>query len=354
MELKELKKEAVKKLGGGPSADQFVFFAFTIRMLLIIVVVSMIIVQMVATSVLLNVSLPLIVIIYFILIIFMIVIQLFAKVSLDRKMLLNSEGEISYDTSELNYYFNNVEDFIPFVGILFFQFLFSTWWLAAGLIVFFAIAVILVFIFPNMQSSAIVVLAMLFIPVIVLFIHKLLSYSMASFIKIENNDLRAIECIDKSKQMMKGNTMKLFLLVLSFIGWYILSILSFGAIYPFVLTYLNATIIEFYKSIKNDVNNVEIEENYENKEIELEMVNPVEQHIKFGKKRICIILTIVLSIFMFFSINYLNNKHYVDQLINNGTIDFNDNHFDAYGIEKDLISGKITKKYKKSITIGVY
>ena len=53
-----------------------------------------------------------------------------------------------------------------------------------------------------------------------------LRYSQALYIAIDNPEMKASAVINRSKEMMEGQKMKYFLLMLSFIGWYLLSILT--------------------------------------------------------------------------------------------------------------------------------
>ncbi len=57
---------------------------------------------------------------------------------------------------------------------------------------------------------------------------KSYSYAMAYYIKIDEPLASATECITKSRMMMDGYKMKLFLLDLSFIGWYLIGMLACG------------------------------------------------------------------------------------------------------------------------------
>ena len=58
-----------------------------------------------------------------------------------------------------------------------------------------------------------------------------------------------MESINKSVELMKGNKIRLFLLYLSFIGWYVLGVVSFGIGFIWILPYVEATIAEFYNSL---------------------------------------------------------------------------------------------------------
>lgn len=69
---------------------------------------------------------------------------------------------------------------------------------------------------------------------------KSYSYAMTPYIIKDHPELTSEEAINKSMQMMKGHRWKLFCLHLSFIGWYILALLTCGIgmlwLYPYVLT----------------------------------------------------------------------------------------------------------------------
>ena len=74
---------------------------------------------------------------------------------------------------------------------------------------------------------------------------------MAPYILAENPELTASEALNKSKEMMNGHKLDLFVLQLSFFWWYLLGSITFGIAYIYVLPYVSATIANFYNSIKN-------------------------------------------------------------------------------------------------------
>lgn len=76
-----------------------------------------------------------------------------------------------------------------------------------------------------------------------------LRYSQAFYILIENPNLSPTEAINQSKKMMRGNIGKLFLLVLSFIGWIILSVLTIGIGSLWLTPYIFVTISVFYNEL---------------------------------------------------------------------------------------------------------
>ena len=83
------------------------------------------------------------------------------------------------------------------------------------------------------------------------------SYAMANFILAENPGIGAREAINRSKAMMDGHKMELFVLNLSFIGWYLLCGITFGIAAIWVVPYMSATMVNFYNSIKPAVEVVE-------------------------------------------------------------------------------------------------
>ncbi len=79
---------------------------------------------------------------------------------------------------------------------------------------------------------------------------KQFSYSMAFYVLADNPELTAREALAKSKEIMNGHKFDLFVLQLSFIGWYLLVGITFGIAGIYVIPYVNATTANFYNSIK--------------------------------------------------------------------------------------------------------
>lgn len=81
---------------------------------------------------------------------------------------------------------------------------------------------------------------------------KPFSYSMTFYIMNDNKNLTADEAITESRKLMDGNKMRLFLLNLSFIGWILLSIITFGIAMIYVLPYMQTAQAKFYEEIKKE------------------------------------------------------------------------------------------------------
>ncbi len=79
---------------------------------------------------------------------------------------------------------------------------------------------------------------------------KSYSYAMTEFLMMDNPELKNNEAIEKSMEMMQGNKWRLFLLDLTFIGWFILGIFTFCIGWLWVYAYLYQTRVMFYETLK--------------------------------------------------------------------------------------------------------
>lgn len=80
---------------------------------------------------------------------------------------------------------------------------------------------------------------------------KVFSYAAAPFILADNPELTAREALSESKRIMDGHKFDLFVLQLSFFWWYILSAITFGIAYIYVVPYFQTTMANFYNDIKD-------------------------------------------------------------------------------------------------------
>lgn len=79
------------------------------------------------------------------------------------------------------------------------------------------------------------------------------AYLFTEFILAERTDMPAKAAIDLSKQMTRGMKMDLFVLDLSFIGWYILSALTLFILQLWVFPYQRAAYLEVYNRRKAEI-----------------------------------------------------------------------------------------------------
>jgi uncharacterized membrane protein len=78
-----------------------------------------------------------------------------------------------------------------------------------------------------------------------------LRYSQAFYILNDNPGMSAMEALNKSKEMMVGHKGKLFVLYLSFIGWFLLSCITCGVGFLWLVPYVQTTLANFYDDLKN-------------------------------------------------------------------------------------------------------
>ena len=81
---------------------------------------------------------------------------------------------------------------------------------------------------------------------------KMFSYAMTPYILEEHPELSANEAIDRSRAMMKGHKFDLFWLLLSFIGWGILCLFTFGIGTLWLGPYVQGAHAAFYEDVKAD------------------------------------------------------------------------------------------------------
>ena len=102
---------------------------------------------------------------------------------------------------------------------------------------------------------------------------KSYSYIFSLYILAENPGKPALECIEESKNMTNGHKMELFVLDLSFIGWILLGVITFGIAYIWVIPYISTTYANAYNSLKQPMC-TEYQENQDNAENAQEENNP--------------------------------------------------------------------------------
>lgn len=75
-------------------------------------------------------------------------------------------------------------------------------------------------------------------------------YLLAFYILADDDNISARDAINLSKKMMYGHKWRAFCLSLSFLGWLLLSALTFGIGYFFLVPYMNTAITNFYEYIR--------------------------------------------------------------------------------------------------------
>ncbi len=106
-----------------------------------------------------------------------------------------------------------------------------------------------------MQLYTVLWMLLLVIPGIV----KSYSYALTPYILKDRPELKFNAAIEESMRMMNGYKMKLFLLDLSFIGWILLTMLTFGIGLLFLNPYMSVSRIAFYEDLKAEQERNQVE-----------------------------------------------------------------------------------------------
>ena len=78
---------------------------------------------------------------------------------------------------------------------------------------------------------------------------KAFSYALTPYLVLENPQMTVMEAIDESRRLMDGNKWRAFCLALSFIGWWLLGILTLGILYFWLIPYQSITMGAFYRAV---------------------------------------------------------------------------------------------------------
>ncbi len=94
-----------------------------------------------------------------------------------------------------------------------------------------------------------------YIAIYVWLIIKSLLYSQSLFILYDKPNATGKEIVEESERLMKGNRGRYFCLTLSFIGWMLLSSLSLGIGFLWLMPYMTIANIFFYESLIGKTDN---------------------------------------------------------------------------------------------------
>lgn len=99
--------------------------------------------------------------------------------------------------------------------------------------------------------------AILLVASLIWSITKSYYYQLSYIVSAEKPELSSKEAVKESEKLMAGKRGKLFCLQLSFIGWAILAIFTFGIGYLWLVPYTQFAIIAFYKFANGANNSIE-------------------------------------------------------------------------------------------------
>ena len=81
------------------------------------------------------------------------------------------------------------------------------------------------------------------------------SYALTPYLLKDHPELKFNAAIEESMRLMSGNKVRLFLLDLSFIGWFLLGIITFGIAFLWITPYWNTARAAFYEDLMSDLRN---------------------------------------------------------------------------------------------------
>ena len=82
---------------------------------------------------------------------------------------------------------------------------------------------------------------------------KSFSYAMTYFIINDHPEYSLNQAITESRRMMDGHKMEYFILCLSFIGWFILSCITLGIGFLWLIPYFYTTSATFTKRLQKNI-----------------------------------------------------------------------------------------------------
>ena len=83
-----------------------------------------------------------------------------------------------------------------------------------------------------------------------------LAYALVPFLLRDEPELSARETLTKSRMMMQGHKGELFILMLSFIGWGVLALFTFGIGYLWLAPYMCMTFTKYYEQLRAEYEGV--------------------------------------------------------------------------------------------------
>lgn len=108
----------------------------------------------------------------------------------------------------------------------------------------------------NLINSLLIILG--FILLVIPGIIMAYSYSMSFYILHDNPNMSANEARRLSADMMSGNKWRLFCLQMSFLGWFILGVLTLGILLLWVIPYYKTAEVCFYSSLYQSSSTIDV------------------------------------------------------------------------------------------------
>lgn len=89
---------------------------------------------------------------------------------------------------------------------------------------------------------------------------KAYSYSLTYYVMVDNPEMDYSDAMQESSRLMDGHKWQMFVLDLSFIGWFLLGICTLGLAFIFISPYMSMAHAEFYRELIQDRNRMNVDD----------------------------------------------------------------------------------------------
>ena len=176
-------------------------------------------------------------------------------INVGRVRFFNESARDKISLKEVFYPFTNgLSNYLNIVKVGFFKILFLFLWGMVPLVVIlvpFTVSRFAETFEAYIAFTFIIIIAMTYLALIPMIV-KYYQYFFVEYILADEPGIGWREALKKSKAMADGNKFRIFLLGLSFVGWFLLGAVCFGIGVIFVMPYINATFTELYLKLKDN------------------------------------------------------------------------------------------------------
>lgn len=92
-----------------------------------------------------------------------------------------------------------------------------------------------------------------FVAAIVIGIIATFMYQLVFYVRVDNPDMGIIQILKTSRKILHGRKIDFFVLQFTFIGWVILSVITFGIGFLWLVPYIEASTAAFYDAAKDNI-----------------------------------------------------------------------------------------------------
>ena len=159
---------------------------------------------------------------------------------------------------KLEQLFSNTDLFFKYLGIYIILFVIIVILFLLAAIAFKSLAVVITYQAEINYGLSVLLIAfglLLEVLIILVSLYLLMSFSQVLFIINDEPKLPIGKTLSKSFDMMEDYVIDYFLLILSFIGWFILGMFTLGILYLWIIPYVTVSCAIFYDKIKKEYDN---------------------------------------------------------------------------------------------------